>query len=64
MHTPVQTPCEWLLDQYEKKVPADSPNRERRIAYGAFVETLDHYVGELIEALDQAMRTTGLSSTI
>jgi uncharacterized sulfatase len=52
VHTPVQTQCEWLHKKYERKVPADSPNRERRIAYGAFVETLDHYVGQLLRALD------------
>ena len=52
VHTPVQTPCQWLLEKYADKVPADSPNRQRRIAYAAFVETLDHYAGELLAALD------------
>lgn len=56
VHTPVETRCEWLLDKYAGKAPADSPNRERRIAYGAFVETLDHYVGRLMTALDESGR--------
>ena len=53
-HTPVATPCRWLLDKYAARIPIDSPNRERRIAYGAFVETLDHYVGQVIMALDRS----------
>jgi uncharacterized sulfatase len=54
VHTPVKTQCEWLLDKYDEKVPADSPNRDNRVRYGAFAETLDHYVGDLLQALDQA----------
>jgi uncharacterized sulfatase len=54
VHTPVRTPCRWLLEKYETRVPDDSPNREKRIAYAAFVETLDHYVGEMLGALDRA----------
>lgn len=54
VHTPVKTPCEWLLKKYDAKVPADSPNRDNRIRYGAFVETLDHSVGELLQTLEQA----------
>ena len=51
VHTPVSTPCDWLLAKYDKRVPKDSLNRKRRIAYAAFVETLDHYVGQLLSAL-------------
>lgn len=54
LHTPVRTPCRWLLKKYESKVPEDSPNRQRRIEYAAFVETLDHYVGQLLSALDES----------
>ncbi|MBT3374082.1 MAG: sulfatase [Lentisphaerae bacterium] len=52
VHTPVKTPCRWLLDKYEAKVPADAPNRGKRVAYAAFLETLDRYVGHLLTALD------------
>lgn len=54
VHTPVESPCTWLLDKYAEKVPADSPNRNKRVQYAAFVETLDHYVGQLLHVLDEA----------
>jgi uncharacterized sulfatase len=54
VHTPVETSCEWLLEKYAAKIPADSPNRERRIKYAAFVESLDHYAGQLLAALDDS----------
>lgn len=52
VHTPVKSPYDWLTDQYDKLIPQDIPNREKRIEYAAFVETLDHHVGEVLEALD------------
>lgn len=54
VHTPVKTECRWLLDKYDAKVPTDSPARKRRVTYAAFVETLDHYVGELLESLEKS----------
>ncbi|MCA9119185.1 MAG: sulfatase [Planctomycetaceae bacterium] len=54
VHTPVQTRCKWLLDKYERRVPRESPNRERRVAYAAFVEELDHHVGVILDGLDTA----------
>jgi arylsulfatase A-like enzyme len=54
VHTPVKTRCEWLLDNYADRVPADSPNRDQRLRYAAFVEELDHYVGNLLARLDEA----------
>ncbi len=54
VHTPVRTPYRWLTDKYERLIPADSPIRNKRIRYAAFVETLDHYVGEVLDALDQS----------
>lgn len=54
VHTPVKTPCRWSIDKYEKLIPADSPARERRLRYAAFVETLDHYVGQLLDAIEQS----------
>lgn len=53
VHTPVRTTCQWLLDKYEKLVPKNSPNREERIKYAAFIETMDHQVGEVLQALEE-----------
>ena len=52
VHTPVQSPYTWLLERYEAKIPEDTPNREKRIEYAAFVKTLDYHVGQLLAALD------------
>ena len=54
VHTPIRSPYQWLLDKYDRILPQDSPNRKNRVAYAACVETLDHYVGELLDALDEA----------
>ena len=54
VHTPVKNRCRWLVDQYEERVPPDSPNREKRIEYAAFVETLDHHVGTILDAIDES----------
>lgn len=54
VHTPVDPRCQWLIEKYAAKVPANSPNRDQRIKYGAFVETLDHYVGQLLTALAES----------
>ena len=54
VHTPVKTRCRWLVRQYDQAVPADAPNRNRRLEYAAFVETLDHYVGQVLAAIDDA----------
>jgi len=52
VHTPVRTPCRWLLEKYGAKIPRESPNRDKRIAYASFLETLDHHVGRMLKALD------------
>lgn len=54
VHTPVETPYHWLLKKYELKVPRESPNRQKRIRYAAFLETFDHYIGKLLSGLDRA----------
>ena len=54
VHTPVKTSCTWLIDKYSDRVPANSKNRERRIRYAGFVETLDHHVGQILDALKLA----------
>ena len=53
VHTPVRTHSQWLLDKYEKRVPADVPNRDKRVTYAAFVEEMDHRVGRIVDALDE-----------
>lgn len=49
VHTPIRSPYVWLKKKYEKL--AREPRRTQRIEYAAFVETLDHHVGELLSAL-------------
>jgi len=54
VHTPVRNRCRWLVEQYQNQIPADSPNRKKRLEYAAFVETLDHHVGTVLKAIDDA----------
>ncbi|MBT5018873.1 sulfatase [bacterium] len=54
VHTPVKNRTRWLVDSYEDLVPVDSPNRTKRLEYAAFVETLDHHVGTILQALDDS----------
>lgn len=54
VHTPVKTTCTWLLEKYERRIPPDAKNRDKRVAYAAFVETLDHYVGQMMRALEDS----------
>ena len=54
VHTPVRTPCKWLIDKYERLIPPESPNRDKRIAYAAFVEELDQRVGRILQSVDAA----------
>ncbi|WPP51893.1 sulfatase [Catalinimonas niigatensis] len=51
VHTPLDSKNEWLIEKYRKK--AGEGVSEERIRYAAFVETLDHYVGQLLKALDE-----------
>lgn len=54
VHTPVKNRCRWLVEEYENLVPRDSLNRNKRLEYAAFVETLDHHVGTLLRAVDES----------
>lgn len=54
VHTPVKNRCRWLVDEYKDRIPADSPNRSKRLEYAAFVETLDHHVGTLLRAVEDS----------
>ncbi|MBA2115253.1 sulfatase [Bremerella alba] len=54
VHTPVRTPLRWLTNHYEKTIPLDSKNRANRIKYAAFLETLDHHVGQIMQAVEDS----------
>ena len=54
VHTPVKSPTSWLHDKYSARISSSLPNAAKRREYAAFVESLDHYVGEILSALDQA----------
>ncbi len=54
VHTPIHTRSKWLYDSVLKRIPSDHPRREKLAHYGAMVETLDHHVGQLLGALDDA----------
>lgn len=50
VHGPIDTKAKWLVEKYKNKTGSDVSNQ--RIQYAAFVETLDHYVGQLLKAID------------
>lgn len=54
VHTPVKTPCDWLVDAYDRSIPTGIKNRSKRVTYAAFLQTLDHHIGQIIEALDDS----------
>lgn len=51
VHDPIHTRAAWLVDKYRARYPAGTD--PRRLEYAAMVETLDHYVGQLLRALDE-----------
>ncbi|QDT45309.1 Arylsulfatase [Gimesia alba] len=53
VHTPVRSPTDWLIEKYKDKAAAGPGEAKRRAHYGAFIETLDHYVGQVMMALDE-----------
>ncbi|EMI21207.1 arylsulfatase A [Rhodopirellula maiorica SM1] len=54
VHTPVKNRCRWLVEKYDAKLPETIPQRSKRLQYAAFVETLDHHVGEILAAIDKS----------
>ena len=54
VHTPVRTRCEWLVEKYDAKIPQQVPKRKQRVTYAAFVEELDHHVGQILSAIREA----------
>ena len=53
VHTPVRSPTDWLIEKYKEKAVAGPGDAKHRTHYGAFIETLDHYVGQVLAALDE-----------
>ncbi len=52
VHDPIHTRCRWLLERYRRQLPAGTS--EERVAYAAMVTTIDHEVGRVLRALDEA----------
>lgn len=50
VHTPLDSTKKWLIEKYKKK--ATHGESKELINYAATVETMDHYVGKLLKALD------------
>lgn len=50
VHTPIDVRSKELIEKYRKK--AAGTQTEDRIQYAAFVEQFDHYVGQLLNAID------------
>jgi uncharacterized sulfatase len=50
VHTPVISNNSWLIEKYRTQMPAASENE---IKYAAFVETMDHYFGQLLNVLQE-----------
>lgn len=51
VHDPIHSRAPWLIEKYRARYPAGTDSR--RLEYAAMVETLDHYVGQLLRALDE-----------
>ncbi len=54
VHDPNHTRLGWLHQRYLEKIPEESPRRDILAHYGAMVTALDHHVGEVLDAIDQA----------
>jgi len=52
VHDPIDVPAKWAVDKYRAKAPPGTS--EKRIKYAAFIEQMDHYVGQFLDALDEA----------
>ncbi|MCA9054030.1 MAG: sulfatase [Planctomycetaceae bacterium] len=52
VHDPIHTRSPWLAKKYRQRLPTGAP--EVRCSYAAMVETLDHHVGRVLAALDDA----------
>lgn len=50
VHKPLDVKARWLVDKYKAKAGPDVS--DQRILYAAVIETLDYYIGQLLEAID------------
>lgn len=48
VHTPVIPNNSWLIEKYRKLIP---DAKDDQIKYAAFIESMDHYFGEILNAL-------------
>ena len=51
VHTPVHARGRWLVEKYREKLGPHATDKQ--VLYGGFVETLDHHVGRLVDAVDE-----------
>lgn len=56
VHTPVRSPAAWLLEKYAPRVRDLPGDPDRNAQYAAFIETLDHLVGRVLDALKESGR--------
>jgi len=54
VHDPNHTRLKWLYDDQIASIAADHPRRDQLAHYQAMVATLDHHVGQLLDALQQS----------
>ena len=54
VHDPNHTRLGWLHQRYLEKIPEDHPRRDILAHYGSMVSALDHHVGELLDAINEA----------
>lgn len=52
VHTPIGNNVEWLIKKYRKKAKGKKIPF-KKIKYAAFVELFDHYVGQLLDEVDE-----------
>ncbi|MAS95829.1 MAG: arylsulfatase [Verrucomicrobiales bacterium] len=53
VHDPIHTRVKWLHDHYLEKIPDTHPRKAILAHYGAMVTALDHYVGQVVAAVDE-----------
>lgn len=51
VHDPVHSRCRWLVEKYRSRLPDNAP--KVRPSYAAMVDTLDHLVGRVLDAIDR-----------
>ncbi|HTE23672.1 sulfatase [Flavitalea sp.] len=55
VHTPIDADLHWLIEKYRQKAKTRGGTvSDKHIRYAAFVETMDHYVGQFLQAVEEA----------